>query len=174
MLFVGSGVLFITFFWAFFSRRLPPTNELGSTWPTGIQPSTSSLTKYSNPSCPRVTVPWAHHGLLENNATQATEGLFFTVLLEIYFIALQAHGYIESPFTITDSAYRLTFSIPTGFHGLRVIIGTTFLITCLQWHNSTLLIKSWLWIQSNSMVPTFCRRSLIIWIHPNLLMRKIK
>jgi hypothetical protein len=28
-----------------------------------------------------VTVTWAHHGLLENNTTQATQGLFFTVLL---------------------------------------------------------------------------------------------
>jgi quinol-cytochrome oxidoreductase complex cytochrome b subunit len=38
-----------------------------------------------------------------------TPVLFFTVLLGIYFTALQAHEYIEAPFTIADSAYGSTF-----------------------------------------------------------------
>jgi len=33
-----------------------------------------------------------------------------------------------------DSAYGSTFFVPTGFHGLHVIIGTTFLTTCLLQH----------------------------------------
>jgi hypothetical protein len=64
--------------------------------------------------------------LLENNATQATQGLFFTVLLGLYFTALQAYEYLEAPFTIADSAYGSTFFVATGFHGLHVIIGTLF------------------------------------------------
>ena len=83
------------------------------------------------------------------------------MLLGIYFIAVQAHEYIESSFTVADSAYGSAFYIATGFHGLHVIIGTTFLITCLLGHNSTLLIISWLWIQINSMLLTFCWHSLI-------------
>jgi cytochrome c oxidase subunit 3 len=79
-------------------------------------------------------VTWAHHGLLENNATQATQGLFFTILLGLYFTALQAYEYFEAPFTIADSAYGSTFFVATGFHGLHVIIGTTFLTTCLLRH----------------------------------------
>jgi len=38
---------------------------------------------------------------------------------------------IWSPNKITDSAYGSTFFISTGSHGLHVIIGKTFLITCL-------------------------------------------
>jgi hypothetical protein len=41
-------------------------------------------------------------------------------------------------------------------------------------HNSTLFIKSPLWVWSSSMILTFCRRSLIIPIYLDLLMRKIK
>jgi len=42
----------------------------------------------------------------------------------------------EAPFTIADSAYGSTFFVATGFHGLHVIIGTTFLTTCLMRHTT--------------------------------------
>lgn len=49
--------------------------------------------------------------------------------------------YYETPFTLTDSVYGTTFFVATGFHGLHVIIGTTFLAICLlrqiQHHNTT-------------------------------------
>jgi len=48
--------------------------------------------------------------------------------------ALQAYEYFEAPFTIADSAYGSTLFVATGFHGLHVIIGTTFLATCLLRH----------------------------------------
>jgi cytochrome c oxidase subunit 3 len=66
--------------------------------------------------------------------TQATQGLFFTVLLCLYFTALQAYEYFEAPFTIADSAYGSTFFVATRFHGIHLIIGTTFLTTCLLRH----------------------------------------
>jgi cytochrome c oxidase subunit 3 len=69
--------------------------------------------------------------LIENNYNQGIQGLFITVLLGIYFTILQAYEYVEAPFTIADSIYGSTFFVATGFHGLHVIIGTTFLITCL-------------------------------------------
>jgi cytochrome c oxidase subunit 3 len=53
------------------------------------------------------------------------------VLLGIYFTILQAYEYVEASFTIADSRYGSTFFVATGFHGLHVIIGTTFLLTCL-------------------------------------------
>ena len=39
--------------------------------------------------------------------------------------------YYEAPFAISDSVYGSTFFVATGFHGLHVIIGTTFLMVCL-------------------------------------------
>jgi len=62
---------------------------------------------------------------------QAIGALVLTVVLGLVFTALQAFEYIEAPFTIADSVYGTTFFVATGFHGLHVIIGTTFLIVCL-------------------------------------------
>jgi cytochrome c oxidase subunit 3 len=63
-----------------------------------------------------------------------TQSIFFTVLLGIYFSILQAYEYIEAPFAISDSVYGSTFYVATGFHGLHVLIGTTFLLICLIRH----------------------------------------
>lgn len=71
---------------------------------------------------------------MENNHSQTTQGLFFTILLGIYFTALQGYEYIEASFSIADAVYGSTFFIATGFHGLHVLIGTTFLAICLLRH----------------------------------------
>nr|URX54232.1 cytochrome c oxidase subunit III [Neotermes sp. 6 AB-2022a] len=136
ILFIISEVFFfISFFWAFFHSSLSPTIELGSTWPpTGISPFNPLQIPLLNTAillASGVTVTWAHHSLLENNYTQGLQGLFFTVILGIYFTILQAYEYVEASFTIADSSYGSTFFVATGFHGLHVIIGTTFLLTCL-------------------------------------------
>nr|UQJ75149.1 cytochrome c oxidase subunit III [Eucryptotermes sp. n. nr. breviceps] len=136
ILFIISEVFFfISFFWAFFHSSLSPTIELGSTWPpTGISPFNPLQIPLLNTAillASGVTVTWAHHSLMENNYAQGVQGLFFTVVLGVYFTILQAYEYIEAPFTIADSSYGSTFFVATGFHGLHVIIGTTFLLTCL-------------------------------------------
>ena len=59
------------------------------------------------------------------------QGLLLTIVLGLYFTALQAYEYIEASFTIADSVYGATFFVATGFHGLHVIIGTSFLAVCL-------------------------------------------
>jgi cytochrome c oxidase subunit 3 len=53
-----------------------------------------------------------------------------TILLGIYFSILQGYEYLEASFTIRDAIYGSTFFIATGFHGIHVIIGTTFLTIC--------------------------------------------
>nr|UQJ75175.1 cytochrome c oxidase subunit III [Marginitermes cactiphagus] len=137
ILFIISEVLFfMSFFWAFFHSSLSPTVELGSTWPpTGILPFNPLQIPLLNTAillASGVTVTWAHHSLLEDNYSQGMQGLFFTVILGIYFTILQAYEYLEAPFTIADSSYGSTFFVATGFHGLHVIIGTTFLMMCLM------------------------------------------
>ena len=38
---------------------------------------------------------------------------------------------MEALFSVADSVYGRTFFVATGFHGLYVIVGTTFLVVCL-------------------------------------------
>lgn len=71
---------------------------------------------------------------MRGNHSQATQSLFFTILLGVYFTILQAYEYIEAPFTIADAVYGSTFFIATGFHGIHVLIGTSFLLVCLLRH----------------------------------------
>ncbi|POC60615.1 cytochrome c oxidase subunit 3, partial [Vibrio vulnificus] len=71
---------------------------------------------------------------MENNFTQVSQRLFLTIFLGFYFTILQAYEYLEAPFTIADRIYGSTFFIATGFHGLHVIIGTIFLLTCFIRH----------------------------------------
>lgn len=139
ILFIISEILFfISFFWAFFHSSLSPNIELGTSWPpAGIitfNPLQIPLLNTTILLSSGITVTWAHHRLIENNHTQTSQRLFFTVLLGIYFTILQIYEYIEAPFTIADSIYGSTFFIATGFHGLHVLIGTTFLLICLIRH----------------------------------------
>nr|BBB16303.1 cytochrome oxidase subunit 3 [Pagurus sp. D20M] len=77
------------------------------------------------------TVTWSHHAIMEGKHKQSLQSLMLTVILGLYFTALQAFEYIEAPFTIADSVFGATFFVATGFHGLHVIIGTSFLLVCL-------------------------------------------
>jgi cytochrome c oxidase subunit 3 len=136
ILFIVSEVLFfVSFFWAFFHRSLSPTIELGMTWPpVGISPFNPLQIPLLNTAvllASGVTVTWAHHGLMEANYSQSVQGLFFTVILGIYFTILQGYEYVEAPFCIADSIYGSSFFMATGFHGFHVLIGTTFLLVCL-------------------------------------------
>nr|ACP04302.1 cytochrome c oxidase subunit III [Drosophila pseudoobscura] len=139
ILFILSEVLFfVSFFWAFFHSSLSPAIEIGASWPPmgiiSFNPFQIRLLNTAILLASGITVTWAHHSLMESNHSQTTQGLFFTVLLGIYFTILQAYEYIEAPFTIADSIYGSTFYMATGFHGVHVLIGTTFLLVCLLRH----------------------------------------
>nr|YP_009307963.1 cytochrome c oxidase subunit III [Typosyllis antoni]AOR87148.1 cytochrome c oxidase subunit III [Typosyllis antoni] len=137
ILFITSEVMFFSaFFWAFFHSSLAPTFELGCSWPpTGIWP----LNPFSIPLLNTavllssgVTVTYAHHALLFYKNSEVLTGLALTVILGAYFTSLQAIEYMETSFSFADSTYGSTFFIATGFHGLHVIIGSLFLLTCLM------------------------------------------
>uniref|UniRef100_A0AB39A649 Cytochrome c oxidase subunit 3 n=1 Tax=Lucanus dybowskii TaxID=3238474 RepID=A0AB39A649_9SCAR len=139
ILFITSEIFFfISFFWAFFHSSLAPSIELGMNWPpkgiTPFNPIEIPLLNTLILLSSGLTVTWAHHSLMENNFSQATQSLVLTVTLGIYFSVLQAYEYIEAPFTIADAVYGSSFFMATGFHGIHVIIGTTFLLTCLMRH----------------------------------------
>lgn len=136
ILFILSEVcFFFSFFWAFFHRALAPTPELGCAWPpTAITPINAFRVPLLNTAVllgSGATVTWAHHSLTEGNGKEAKQALILTILLGIYFTKLQVGEYQEAPFTIADRVYGSTFFVATGFHGLHVLIGTTFLAVCL-------------------------------------------
>nr|QGT77354.1 cytochrome c oxidase subunit 3 [Neilupotamon sinense] len=135
ILFILSEVLFFfSFFWAFFHSSLSPSIEMGLYWPPlGIQPFNPFQIPLLNTTIllsSGATVTWAHHAIMEANYTQATQSLALTIILGIYFTSLQAYEYMEAAFSIADSAFGSTFFVATGFHGLHVIIGTSFLSVC--------------------------------------------
>lgn len=134
-LFIVSEIFFfLSFFWAFFHRRLTATVELGGVWPpAGIQtfnpwqvPLLNTLILLSS----GVRVTWSHHALIEGAFQEARNSLGATIILGIYFTCLQAFEYLEARFSIADSVYGRSFYIATGFHGLHVLVGTTFLVAC--------------------------------------------
>nr|QEJ81456.1 cytochrome c oxidase subunit 3 [Pygoluciola sp. FM18] len=136
ILFITSEVLFfVSFFWSFFHSSLSPSIEIGMIWPPkGIIPFNPIQIPLLNTTIlisSGVTVTWAHHSLMENNYKQTIYSLMLTIMLGIYFSILQAYEYFESTFTIADSVYGSSFFMATGFHGIHVMIGTTFLGVCL-------------------------------------------
>nr|AXI98654.1 cytochrome c oxidase subunit 3 [Pseudoniphargus multidens] len=136
ILFIVSEVLFFfSFFWAYFNSSLSPTMEIGDIWPpTSIHifnPFQVPLLNTAILLASGVTVTWAHHAILENKHYDALQGLSLTIALGFYFTLLQAMEYLEASFSIADSVYGTTFFVATGFHGLHVIIGSTFLTVCL-------------------------------------------
>nr|ALR49228.1 cytochrome c oxidase subunit III [Ameiurus melas] len=136
ILFITSEVfIFLGFFWAFYHSSLAPTPELGGCWPpTGITPLDPFEVPLLNTAvllASGVTVTWSHHSLMQGERKQPVQSLTLTISLGFYFPALQAMEYYEAPFTNADGVYGSTFFVATGFDGLHVIIGSTFLAFCL-------------------------------------------
>lgn len=132
ILFITSEVFFfISFFWAFFHRRISPTVEIGHNWPpysiTAFNPIRIPLLNTILLLSSGVSVTWSHHALLNKNFSKAKNSLIATIILGIIFSFLQSFEYIEAPFCIADSSFGSRFFIATGFHGLHVIIGSIFL-----------------------------------------------
>nr|ALO77165.1 cytochrome c oxidase subunit 3 [Phloiophilus edwardsi] len=136
ILFIVSEILFfLSFFWAFFHNSLAPNIDIGLNWPpkniSVFNPIQIPLLNTLILLTSGLTVTWAHHGLMENNYKQSKQGLIMTVVLGIYFSFLQGFEYMEASFSISDAIYGSSFYMATGFHGLHVIIGTTFLLVSL-------------------------------------------
>jgi len=136
LLFILSEVFFfIRFFWAFYDFSLSARLELGLAWPPkGVVP----LSTYSVPLLNTIillssglTVTWAHHSLINNLYGVSIFSLGLTVILGVYFLAMQWLEYSEAMFSLCDGAFGRIFFIGTGFHGMHVVIGTLFLFYTL-------------------------------------------
>nr|ARO34896.1 cytochrome c oxidase subunit III [Corynis lateralis] len=136
ILFIVSEVFFfffffVSFFWAFFHGSLSPSIEIGGLWPSKgiipINPMSIPLLNTIILISSGITITWTHRSLLNNMKYEALKSLIFTVLLGLLFSFFQGYEYWEAPFSIADSIYGSTFFMSTGFHGIHVLIGTTFL-----------------------------------------------
>lgn len=159
LLFISSEVMFfIAFFWAFFHRRLAPTREIGCSWPprgvSVLNPLGVPLLNTGVLLTSGATVTWAHYGVLNNYRCELSWGLGVTVFLGLYFSYLQISEYLTVSYSISDSVFGSTFFVATGFHGLHVLIGTSFLFVC--WaralgnhysseHHKGLEFAAWYW-----------------------------
>jgi heme/copper-type cytochrome/quinol oxidase subunit 3 len=132
---VSEGMLFFSFFWAFFYLATVPAPEVGGVWPpAGIETISAGGVPLLNTYLlvwSGVALTWSHFGLLSNQVRSTVLGLLFTLALGFTFLGFQASEYYEAPFDISDGVYGSTFYLLTGFHGLHVLIGWIFLTTCL-------------------------------------------
>nr|AMX74188.1 cytochrome c oxidase subunit III [Ornithodoros zumpti] len=136
ILFIISEIFFfISFFWAFFHSSLSPNIEIGSQWPpSGVIPFNPFSIPLLNTTIllsSGISVTWAHHSLINANYKETNIAMMTTISLGIMFSALQGWEYMQAPFSISDSVFGSTFFMATGFHGLHVLIGTTFLSVIL-------------------------------------------
>ncbi|MBT8471551.1 MAG: cytochrome c oxidase subunit 3 [Marinicaulis sp.] len=115
-------------------------HSTGGVWPpVGVEP----LSPWGLPLINTIilllsgtTVTWAHYAVQNNDQKGLVQGLIITIVLGLFFTALQAVEYYEALayglFKFSGGGiYGASFFMATGFHGLHVIIGTIFLIVCL-------------------------------------------
>ncbi len=135
MLFIASEVMFFAaFFWAFFDAWLYPKAGIDHQWPPEqievVDPFGLPLLMTLILLLSGCTVTWAHHAILEGRNKAASTALGLTIMLGIFFTAVQIYEYTHVHFGVSDTVYGATFYLATGFHGLHVIIGTIFLGVC--------------------------------------------
>nr|QXX99481.1 cytochrome c oxidase subunit 3 [Laevapex fuscus] len=158
-LFILSEIcFFFAFFWAYFHSSLAPTIEIGAHWPpTGINTLEAFQVPLLN-TCvlllSGVSITWCHHSIEEGSFKSSIQSLLFTVMLGLYFLYLQYGEYSETMFSIADGIYGSCFFMATGFHGMHVAVGATFLLVCLirmknyhfsKNHHVGFLAAAWYW-----------------------------
>jgi len=160
--FIFSEVMFFgAFFGALFWTRLHALPNLGSlenavlwpdfraVWPsmgTGITGSPGGIVEPFRTMGPwpiptintmlllssGVTLTIAHHALVAGHRARTIGFMWFTVLLGILFLSLQAyeyhHAYTELNLKLSSGAYGSTFFMLTGFHGFHVLVGMLMLL----------------------------------------------
>ncbi|EHH3078205.1 cytochrome c oxidase subunit 3 [Vibrio vulnificus] len=82
-----------------------------------------------------ITLHLAHTNLEKNQRMALIVWLEITIVLAGFFLFYQveeyAHAYQEMGLTLQSGIYGNTFFLLTGFHGMHVFLGTTFLIVLL-------------------------------------------
>jgi len=127
-------LLFLGFFWSFFTNSLVPVLEIGVMWPPKSLTNPSPLGASTAGTALLLTsgayLTWAHHALLAKEDNSVISGFIYTFILGEFFVVIQASEYSMSPFTVADSALGCCFFLLTGLHGAHVIVGLRLLWLC--------------------------------------------
>ncbi len=134
VLFIASEVMFFAaFFWAFFHHSLGFSTATLQWPPEGIEvlevwhlPFYNTIILLTS----GITVTRAHLYIEAGMNAKAAKWTGITAALGAFFLGLQAYEYVHASYTLQDGVYPSTFYLATGFHGLHVFIGTTFLFVC--------------------------------------------
>jgi len=136
VLFILSEVMFFfAFFWAFFYSSIDSAGEIGSIWPPeGIEvphflsiPLLNTLILVLSGA----TITISHKRTAMGHRKQSMDYLYITFYLGLFFLFFQYFEYGISNFTISDSAFGSCFYMATGFHGLHVFIGASFILASM-------------------------------------------
>ncbi|AXI45729.1 cytochrome c oxidase subunit 3 [Sulfitobacter sp. SK012] len=143
ILFIMSEVMFfVAWFWTFFKQALYPMYDYFGT--EYLKPEIHAVDPFHLPLMNTLVlllsgcaVTWAHHALVhENNRKDLVTGLAISIVLGLFFTALQAFEYYEllahEDWTFGGDMFFSSFFMATGFHGFHVIIGTIFLFVCMM------------------------------------------
>jgi len=139
VIFIVSEILFFSsFFWSFIHRSSSADRVTGCSWPPNqiipFDPLSVPLVNTIVLLSSGASITWRHHLILKNKYNLACISLFVTIFLGVFFTFLQCLEYFGAPFSLCDRVLGSTFFIATGFHGLHVIVGSSFLFIVLIKH----------------------------------------
>jgi heme/copper-type cytochrome/quinol oxidase subunit 3 len=122
----------LLFFGPFFHLSVDPSVFIGAIWPPeGVVPLNPFQIPLLNTYIlifSGATITYTHYALTSGNIYPTCNGFFLTILLGLFFTALQLYEYRVAPFSIADGVYGSTFYMITGLHGAHVLVGTLFIM----------------------------------------------
>ena len=132
---ISEICFFFSFFWTFFHIKLNSEITNGLFFPPSfikiIDPISIPLLNTLILLFSGVTITWSHFSLLKKKNSECKHTLILTIFLALYFLSTQFIEYSWTDFTSSDSVYGSCFFTATGFHGIHVFIGITFLSVVL-------------------------------------------
>lgn len=126
-------LLFLGFFWSFFTNSLVPIIEIGVMWPPKSLLNPSPLGASTAGTALLLTsgafLTSSHHNLIQNTKVSGSylSGVLYCIILGELFVVIQASEYSMNPFAISDSSLGCCFFMLTGLHGLHVLVGLSLL-----------------------------------------------
>lgn len=133
ILFIYSEIMFfIRLFWGFFRFSLVPDCNIGFTWPPiniplidvlGVPLINTLVLLLSG-----TTLTISHLAIKTSSNRGIKMFIVLTIILGILFTYMQIIEYKHILFSMSNSCFGSIFYTLTGFHGLHVLLGTTFLL----------------------------------------------